>query len=254
MPKAGRAMPDPASLDDDALVAGIPEAGLALAPALAAEAARRGLLAAVPALERLCCRLVGFGRDREVPEQMAALDALARIGGAAAANAVLRILSKDVVLGQLSRLPLRLRFASVLSCQKARHCSFCATPTPLCGPMLAVALLFGPPPSLSSSSFWMISTPASPPRQPARWVAWAKWRQGPPCFTGCGKLRRQRSSTPFPRLPAMTRRSRRRHSAAGRIARSAGPLAGKAFDALAGIDNPRARRLVEILVMQGRTG
>ena len=97
--RGGRATPGPASLNDDALVAGIPEAGLALAPALAAEAARRGLLAAVPALEHLCNRLAGFGHDREVPEQVAALDALAQIGGAAAANAVLRILSKNVVLG-----------------------------------------------------------------------------------------------------------------------------------------------------------
>ena len=46
-----------ADLDDAALVAAIPWASLAEAPALAAEAGRRRLVAAVPALDQLCRRL-----------------------------------------------------------------------------------------------------------------------------------------------------------------------------------------------------
>ena len=88
-----------AELDDDALLAAIPDAGLADGPALAHEAGRRRLAAAVPALERLCRRFTGFGRDRAVPEQVAALDALAMIGGRDAADAVARIIVKGAVQG-----------------------------------------------------------------------------------------------------------------------------------------------------------
>ncbi len=88
-----------AELDDDALRAAIPDAGLADGPALAHEAGRRRLAAAVPALERLCRRFTGFGRDRAVPEQVAALDALAMIGGRDAGDAVARIIVKGAVQG-----------------------------------------------------------------------------------------------------------------------------------------------------------
>lgn len=95
--KGGRAPADPVALDDNALIAAIPEASFNLAQALASEAARRRLVAAVPALESLCCRLKGFGFDRTVPEQLASLDALTEIGGAEAAKAVARIMCRDVV-------------------------------------------------------------------------------------------------------------------------------------------------------------
>lgn len=88
-----------AELDDDALLAAIPDAGLADGPALAHEAGRRRLAQAVPALERLCRRFTGFGGDRAVPEQAAALDALAMIGGRDAADAVARIITKGAVRG-----------------------------------------------------------------------------------------------------------------------------------------------------------
>jgi HEAT repeat protein len=88
-----------ADLDDGALVAAIPWAGLADAPALVAEAGRRGLLAAVPALEQLCLRFAGFGLERAVPEQVAAIDALARIGGSKAADTVARLIARSVVHG-----------------------------------------------------------------------------------------------------------------------------------------------------------
>jgi HEAT repeat protein len=88
-----------AELDDNSLIAAIPRAGLAEAPALAAEAGRRGLLAAVPALEQLCLRFAGFGLEQTVPEQVAALDALALIGGSASARTVARLIAKHIVQG-----------------------------------------------------------------------------------------------------------------------------------------------------------
>ena len=97
--KGGRAPADPVALADNALIAAIPEASFNLAQALSSEAARRRLVAAVPALESLCCRLKGFGFDRTVPEQLASLDALTEIGGAEAAKAVARILCRGVVQG-----------------------------------------------------------------------------------------------------------------------------------------------------------
>src|SRR5437016_795789 len=77
--RAGQVRPAPADFDDAALIAAIPEAGFEDAPALAAEAGRRRLASAVPALEALCRRFAGYGVDRMVPEQEAALQALAAI-------------------------------------------------------------------------------------------------------------------------------------------------------------------------------
>ena len=62
-----------AVLDDEALIAAIPEANLADSFALAAEAGRRHLAGAVPSLEALIRRFAGFGVERMVPEQAAAL-------------------------------------------------------------------------------------------------------------------------------------------------------------------------------------
>jgi len=88
-----------ADLTDAALVAAIPGAGLATCRALAEEAARRKLPAAVPALEALCRRFKGFGLQHRVPEQTASLQALAAIGGAAVGAAVRRIVVEEVVSG-----------------------------------------------------------------------------------------------------------------------------------------------------------
>jgi hypothetical protein len=89
----------PNDLDDAALIAAIPGAGLADCHALAAEAGRRRLAAAVPALEALCQRFRGFGLEHVVPEQVAALTALAALGGRDAAAAVARIIAHAVVQG-----------------------------------------------------------------------------------------------------------------------------------------------------------
>lgn len=98
-PQATPPRPVAAELDDDALLAAIPDAGLIDGPQLPHEAGRRRLAQAVPALESLCRRFTGFGRDRAVPEQVAALDALAMIGGRDAADAVARIIVKGAVQG-----------------------------------------------------------------------------------------------------------------------------------------------------------
>jgi hypothetical protein len=89
----------PGDLDDAELIAAIPAAGIVDGPALAMEAGRRGLSAAVPALARLCRRFSGFGGDCAVPEQVAALEALAMIGGREAAHAVARLITKSAVQG-----------------------------------------------------------------------------------------------------------------------------------------------------------
>src|SRR6516165_3238328 len=74
-------------------------ANLADSIALAAEAGRRRLAAAVPSLEALCRRFSGFGIDRMVPEQAAALQALAVISGRDAAQAVSQLIVRGVVQG-----------------------------------------------------------------------------------------------------------------------------------------------------------
>lgn len=88
-----------AELADTELIAALPDAGLETAPSLAAEAAHRRLAGAVPALERLCRRLTGFGADSQVPEQAAALEALAAIGGEGARHTVARLLVERIVQG-----------------------------------------------------------------------------------------------------------------------------------------------------------
>lgn len=87
------------TFDDDRLVAALGDAGMRESIALIAEAGRRRLAAAIPALEALCRRFAGFGLDRVLPEQAAALDALAAIGGSDAAQAVVRLIAKGVVQG-----------------------------------------------------------------------------------------------------------------------------------------------------------
>jgi hypothetical protein len=68
----------PADMSDADLIAALPDASFSEAPALAAEAGGRRLSGAVIALVSLCKRFHGFGIDRIVREQAAAL--LARVG------------------------------------------------------------------------------------------------------------------------------------------------------------------------------
>lgn len=99
-PPAARPRPAaPGELDDAALLAAIPGSGIADGPSLAAEAGRRRLGAAILVLEEYCRRFAGFGTQHKLPEQIAALDALAAIGGADAAHAVARIIGRGWVQG-----------------------------------------------------------------------------------------------------------------------------------------------------------
>ena len=89
----------PGELDDAALIAALPDVRLSDSRALVAEAGQRRLAAAVPALEALCGRFKGYGLHHAVPEQVVALQALAAIGGRAAAAAVTRIVVEGAVQG-----------------------------------------------------------------------------------------------------------------------------------------------------------
>jgi len=95
----GRPALDPSTLSDAALIEALPAAGALDAPALAAEAGRRKLIAAEPALGALCRRFKGFGRHAVVAEQIASMTALACIGGRQAADVVGRAIAEDVVQG-----------------------------------------------------------------------------------------------------------------------------------------------------------
>lgn len=106
---------DPATLTDAALIRSLPTAGLRDGPALAAEAARRKLTGAVPALVDLCRRFTGFGRENAIPEQRAALAALADIGGHEAADRVARMVTDGVV--QDPGLPAIVSAAVALKCR-----------------------------------------------------------------------------------------------------------------------------------------
>ena len=99
LPQSIELRPTATALDDQALIAAIPESNLADSIALATEAGRRRLAAAIPSLETLCRRFSGFGIDRMVPEQAAALQALAVINGREAAQAVSQLIVRGVVQG-----------------------------------------------------------------------------------------------------------------------------------------------------------
>jgi len=105
-PPSTCASPVAADMNDAALIAAIPESVLSDSANLAAEAGRRRLAAAVPALASLCRRFAGFGLDRAVPEQVAALRGLAEIGGRDAADAVVQLIDRAVVCGQALKIAL----------------------------------------------------------------------------------------------------------------------------------------------------
>jgi hypothetical protein len=98
-PTAGRPRRIASELEDDALIAAIPHASVVNCRSLAAEAGRRQLAGSVLALEALCRRFRGFGLEHPVPEQTAALEALAETGGGEAAGAVRRIIVEKIVQG-----------------------------------------------------------------------------------------------------------------------------------------------------------
>jgi hypothetical protein len=96
---AARSAPAPDTMETDGLLAAIPLARITDSVVLAAEAGRRRMRAAIPALEALCRRFAGFGAHGIVPEQAAAIDALAQIAGADAARALARLIARRTVQG-----------------------------------------------------------------------------------------------------------------------------------------------------------
>jgi hypothetical protein len=64
------------------------------------------LAEAVPVLDGLCRRFAGFGRERLVPEQVAALEALEAIGTREAAGVVQRLIFRQAVQGPTLRVAL----------------------------------------------------------------------------------------------------------------------------------------------------
>jgi hypothetical protein len=103
------------AIEEDNLLAALPHSGIADSVALAAEAGRRRMTAAVPALEALCRRFAGFGADGIVPEQAAAIDALAQIAGADATRALARLIARRTVQG-----PCLQRAVTVAACLGAK--------------------------------------------------------------------------------------------------------------------------------------
>jgi hypothetical protein len=78
-----------ALLGDERLVSAVAVASLSSHEDLIAEIVRRCPAGAVAALEALCRRFKGFGLVRAVPEQVAALWAIAAIGGLEAKTAII---------------------------------------------------------------------------------------------------------------------------------------------------------------------
>jgi hypothetical protein len=132
--------PAPAELGDAVLIAAIPGANFADCRALAGEAGRPRLAAAVAALEALCRRFRGFGRHSAVPEQVPALAALAAIGGRDAAAAAAGLIVDDIVQGPDWRGPTVPPRHSAHGCRRiARRCCFAIAkrrfaPTPAAAP------------------------------------------------------------------------------------------------------------------------
>ena len=89
----------PSELDDPALIVAITDVRPADCGDLIAEVARRRLIEAVPALEALCRRFKGSGLHGAVAGQIAAVNALAALGGREAGATLMRILCDAVVQG-----------------------------------------------------------------------------------------------------------------------------------------------------------
>ena len=91
----------PATLADDALIAALPEAGPSEVGAICSEIAAPSLEGAVPALEALWRRFVGFGIERPLAEQLAVLEALAGLDRPAARAALRRTVLGGVAASAL---------------------------------------------------------------------------------------------------------------------------------------------------------
>ena len=106
--------PFPDTLSDEELVARLPGARIAEAGPLCGLVVERGLGdRALPALESLWRRFAGFGQDRLLPEQVAVVETLAKIGTAAAPEMLAGIVAAPEL--PLPLLPTALRAALAVS-------------------------------------------------------------------------------------------------------------------------------------------
>ena len=255
IPREGHSQPDfgrqelvIADLDDGALVAAIPWAGLAEAPALAFEAGRRRLVAAVPALEQLCRRLAGFGLERAVPEQVAALDALALIGGSKAAETVVRLIAKDVVQGPTRKVAVNVaaRLKSALPVETVLALLQHADPEVRADACRCA----GPWPAALQVLLELADDGDSNVRVAAA-CALGRMGRGEARQALAHLLRDAPSVEVIDAIPAIADEDC--VILLGRIVRTQPALAGAALDALETVDHPRARQIVATIIA-GRDG
>jgi hypothetical protein len=232
----------PAGLDDPALIGALPWAGLIEAQDLATEVARRRLAAAIPALEQLCRRFAGFGLERPVPEQVAALRALGQIGGAEAARAVARLIVTDAVQGPGRKLALSIAadLGAALPAQtvlalmehpdpaiRANACR-CAGPWPASAPLL-LALMRDGDPEVATAALCALGRMG---RAEAR----------------SGLIRLLRDAPTHAVIEAVIMvADEDAIILLGRIARTRPALASAAREALEAIDHPRARQVLDAM-------
>ena len=99
--------PTAGELSNYELIETLPRPSVSDVEALCSEVVSRSLEEAVPALESLWRRFVGFGIETPYPEQLAVLDALALLNGEAARTALERIVLSDRLPDSLSPAALR---------------------------------------------------------------------------------------------------------------------------------------------------
>ena len=99
----------PEDYTDDDLLATVSTAGLSNVDALCSEVVARSLMTAVPALETLWQRFIGFGPNKPHRQQLAVIDTLARLDGPRPQAALRRIVLSRTLPGSL--LPVALQAA-----------------------------------------------------------------------------------------------------------------------------------------------
>ena len=229
-------------LDDAAIIADILRAPMARCMVLVAEAGRRKLAAAVPVLVALCRRFAGYGTERTVPEQDAALRALAAIGGPDAARAVAEMIERVIVQGPglraavaaaaelRSTLPftvLEALLRSDVAGIRADACR-CARPMPALPPLLA-GLLHDSDPTVSASAACALARLGRHEALPALKTL----------------LRKQPPIEAIDAVCAIA--DEECIDLLGKLARSTPALATAACDALEAIEHPRAGRILASL-------
>jgi HEAT repeat protein len=239
-PKSGRthAIADPTTLSDREILAMIPDAGIPLVFSLIDEAGRRKLKEAVPVLDRLCRLFTGFGVEREVPEQAAALLALASIGGREAQAAMSGLLSGGVIQGPT--LKIAARAAATLKCRLPAEIvlSFLSSSDP---EMRATTCDLALPRSDIFAA--LLSLLADPDNNVRTSAACALGRHGRHEARDALKNLLRKAPTPAVVEAIAPIADPESIVLLGRLAKSGGSLAKVALDALSGIDDPLAMKI-----------